>query len=167
MNSGETRHLLEAVDPHPCLQALLSSSPSPLRLRNVLVPVDFTDGSLRSLPYALFLVRQLGCTVTLLHVVKLNIVGEERGVPLARFLEEEKSAAERTLQQIALSLCLPARVIVKVGAPAPTILHEVAGLEIDLIIIARNPRKSIWQRLDPSVSRRIISESPCPTLVVS
>lgn len=167
VNNGEPTHTLESVDAIRCLTALLSISQSSPRFARVLVPVDFTVSSLRALPYASFLARQFGCAVTLLHVVRLNIVGEERGVPLERFLEEEKSAAQRTLRQIASSLCLSARVVVNVGAPAEAILREVAESGIDLIIMGRYRRKSIWRLLSPSVGQSIICASPCPTLVVS
>jgi nucleotide-binding universal stress UspA family protein len=167
VNNVEPTPTLESVEAIHGLRDLLSISRALPRLRHVLVPVDFTVRSLRSLPYASFLARQFGCAITLLHVVQLNIVGEERGVPLERFLEEEKSAAQRTLQRIASSLCLSARVVVNEGAPDNAILREVAESGIDLIIMGRYRRKSIWRLLSPSVGRKIICASPCPTLVVS
>jgi nucleotide-binding universal stress UspA family protein len=167
VNKGEQTRTLESVDAIRCLTALLSISRSSPRFEHVLVPIDFTVSSLRSLPYASLLVSQFGCAVTLMHVVQLNIVGEERGVPLTRFLKEEKSAAQRTLQQIASSLCLSARVVVSVGVPDKAILREVAESGVDLIIMGGYRRKSIWRLLSPSVGRKIICASPCPTLVVS
>lgn len=167
VNNGEPTPALESNDAIRCLTALLSISRSSPRFEHVLVPVDFTVSSLRSLPYASLLARHFGCSVTLLHVVQLNIVGEERGVPLSRFLEEEQSAAQRTLKQIASSLCLSARVVVSVGVPSEAILREVAESGTDLIIMGRYRRKSIWRLLSPSVARKIICASPCPTLVVS
>src|SRR6185295_16075799 len=73
------------------------------RLTNVLVPLDFSKHSWASLAPAARLSRDFSCRVTLLHVVHLNIVGEERGVPLAQFIEEMKHSAERTLQAVAVS----------------------------------------------------------------
>jgi nucleotide-binding universal stress UspA family protein len=152
----------------PRLTSLLSPFNPALRLRSILVPVDFTESSLRSLPYALFFAQQFGCSVTLLHVVYLNIAREERGVPLTRLLEEMKSAAERVLHQIAASLNpASAKVVVRIGKPVAEILAEVTEADVDLIVIGRHRRNPILRFFSPSIGGRIISRAPCPSLVTS
>ena len=150
------------------LQAwLLEVSPRCPRVKNVLVPIDFTQSSLTALPYAAFLSREFGCLITLLHVVSLNIVGEERGIPLTRFLEETKCAADRTLQQVAASFGLrSSRLVVRKGEPVAEIVAESQRSHIDLIILGRRPRKGGWRLLFPSISKKVISDAPCLTLVV-
>ena len=130
------------------------------------MPLDLSERSWRLLPYAALLARQYGCTVTLLHVVHLNIVGEERGVPLTRFLEEMKQAAERLIQQtIAPSSLTTAKVVVRVGEPVAVILRVAAESHADLIVLGRHQRKGLGRLFSPSVGNKIIHRAPCPTLV--
>ena len=148
--------------------ATLSSSRPGLRLKNVLVPLDFTESTDQSLTYASVLGREFGCTLTLLHVVDLKIVAGEHGLPSTRFLDEMKSAAERTLREAALSLCLPnTKTVVRIAEPAVGILKEVAESDIDLIIMGRHRRKSIGQFLSPSTVNKVRSGAPCPTLLAT
>jgi nucleotide-binding universal stress UspA family protein len=150
----------------PRLQSLLSSSRPLLRLNNVLVPISFSENSLRPLPYAAFLSRQFGCTITLLHAVYLNIVGEERGIPLTGLLEEMESAAQRVLDKIASSLSPSARSVVRAGEPASVILKEASQADVDLIIIGEQSRRGFSRWLKPSLSKKVIARAPCPTLVI-
>jgi universal stress protein A len=168
MIRAATRHTSDFADIIGRLQALLPRSRPCLKLKNILVPIDFTESSLRSVRYASFLADQFACTIFLVHVVHLNIAGEERGVPLTGLLDEMKSAAEWALQEIASSLgAATTRVVVRVGSPADQILLEAAESDIDLIVLGRHPRKGILDLFSPSVGKRIISGAPCPTLVAA
>ena len=163
-----TRHTSDFADIIGRLQALLPRSQPCLRLKNILVPIDFTESSLRSVSYASFLANQFACTIFLVHVVQLNIAGEERGVPLKCLLDEMKSAAERALQEVVSSLGVATtRVVVRVGSPADQILREAAESDIDLIVLGRHRRKGIWDSFSPSVGKKIIGQAPCPTLVAA
>lgn len=148
------------------LQTVLSDSRPVLRLEHVLVPIDFTESSLRALPYAAFFARQFACRVTLVHVVHLNIVGEERGVPLTNILNEIKSAAERKLKSAALSFGIPtATIVVRMGVPTDQILAEIATSDVDLIILGRRRDTSVLKAVLPSIGRRIVSRASCPCFV--
>jgi nucleotide-binding universal stress UspA family protein len=153
------------------VQALLSSPRPVPRLRHVLVPVDFTESSLRALPCALFFARQFGCTATLLHVVHLNIVDKERGVSLTRYLSEMKSAAECTLECVAFSFNVPeSRIVVRLGVPAVEVWREVADSDVDLVILGRHRRVGLRRvglrrAFFSSIGGKIFSRAPCPSLV--
>ncbi len=150
------------------LQALCSASRTGPRLEQVLVPLDLTEASLPSLAYAALLARQFGCTLTLLHVVRLNIVGEERGVPLTRFRAELKSGAERALRELVAAWHLsPARIVVRLGEPAAAIVQEAGESEADLIILGRHHGRRFWRLLRPSIGRKVARRAPCPALIVS
>jgi hypothetical protein len=63
--------------------------------------------------------------VTPLHVVHLNIVGEERGAPLTRFLEEMESGTKQVLDELSPSVSPTTRTVVRVGEPVTEGLKEV------------------------------------------
>ena len=150
------------------LQSLLSPSRPALRLKNILVPLDFSERSFQSLSYASFLARQFACNVTLLHAVHLNIVDEQRGVPLARYVEEMKLAAAQMLESILSSFRIPgARTVVRVGEPISVIVEEATKTEMDLIILCRRRRSRLREFFSRSITRPVLDRAPCPTLIVS
>ncbi len=148
------------------LEDPLSPSPPLNGFRHLLVPLNFSPRSLACLPYATVLSRQFGWTTTLLHAVHLNMVGEERGIPLTRLADELRVNAQRRLEEILICLRLdPGRSVVRIGEPLSVILQEVAESRIDLILIGRDRRRGLGRLLGPSLGKRIIERAPCPVLI--
>src|SRR5256885_14603057 len=48
------------------------NKPTPFSLKDILVPIDFSDCSKKALRYAVPFAKQFGATITLLHVVHVN-----------------------------------------------------------------------------------------------
>jgi len=159
--------VLDFTEVMPRLDRALSSAWPVLRLKNILVPIDFSEGSLRALPYASFLARQFGCQVTLLYVAHLNVVGEERGVPRTRFLEEMKARAKQVLDKVAPSVGPTVRTVVRVGEPVSEVLKEAVDSDIDLIVLGQRRSNRFWQRWFPTAEGKIVRRAPCPTLVAA
>lgn len=151
-----------------CLEAWSDTVDAPASPQRVLVPVKFSPDSLRTLHYAANLARHWGCHVTWLHVVHLNIVGEERGVPRARLLEEMATVASQALHRAA-ARCHPPpdRILVRRGDPVPVILHTLAELKADVLLMGRPGPRGLSRLLGPAVSRKIIERAPCPILLVA
>jgi nucleotide-binding universal stress UspA family protein len=163
--------------PGICTSRIVERLPSDLKLpadlgtrwsmTNILVPLDFDQHSWRSLAPAARLHRDFSCTVTLLHVVHLNIVGEERGVPRVQFVEEMKRAAEQSLQAVAASFpATMARSVVRVGEPVDVIAREADDSKTDLIILSQRRRPGLRSLFGRSVARRLVDRTSCPVLVV-
>jgi len=151
------------VDPNAT--SLLSPSRAVSRFNHILVPIDFSEGSLLALPYASLLAAHFGCLVTLLHVVRLNIVGEYRGVPLARYTEELQSEASQALSKIAPCVSERVRTVVRVGEPVFEIAQEVIASDIALIILGKPKRHGLWRLLHPSLAGRIARRVSCSILI--
>ena len=106
--------------------------------------------------------KQPGATVTLLHVVTLNIAVPEKGVYEALGRE-----AQWHLEHLARKCLLPGVTTttrVRFGKPAEEILAEAVAGNIDLIVLAAKP-PSFWSRffapLVPRVVERIVREASC------
>jgi nucleotide-binding universal stress UspA family protein len=106
--------------------------------------------------------KQQGITVTLLHVVTLNIAAPERGV-----YEALGQNARWHLERLARGCLHPsvaANTRVRFGKPAEEILAEAAAGSADLIVLASKP-PSFWSRffapLVPRVVERVIREASC------
>ncbi len=73
--------------------------PQILRLKKILVPVDFSETSKKAFQYALGFVEQFDCEITLLNVVEpiSAMIGEPLGVEAFPDAKDELSTAERNL----------------------------------------------------------------------
>ena len=140
-----------------------------LWLQKILVPVDFSAGSTVALQYAAALARQYQATVTLLHVVQLSIVGEERGIPRAQFLQEMAEAGERQIRSLIDTLWgseISREVLIKTGCPCEEILRTAQETQTDLIIVASHGDTGLLRWLRPHTAERVLHYAPCPVLVL-
>jgi nucleotide-binding universal stress UspA family protein len=103
-----------------------------------------------------------GTTVTLLHVVALNVAAPEN-----RVYEELARDARWYLERLARGCLRPdvATIIrVRFGKPADEILAEAAAGNVDLIVLPSYP-SSFWDRVFapilPPVAERVIRKAPC------
>ena len=73
-----------------------------MKLKNILVPIDFSDISHFAADYALFLAEQYDARITLLHVIELyrEDLGEEEHVKdFERYLEKKEEARVERLKE--------------------------------------------------------------------
>jgi universal stress protein A len=140
-----------------------------LWLQKVLVPLDFSAGSTVALQYAAALAREFHATVTLLHIVQLNVAGEERGVPRTQFLNELRKTGERQLRQLVDTIWAPEiarEVIVRAGRPHEEIVNVARETDAELIIMASHGNTGLLRLLRPRTAERVVRNAPCPVLVL-
>ena len=115
--------------------------------RTILVPLTLPCDSCVPLATARNLAAKSNARLVLLHVVQLNIAGEERGIPRARLLDELCHSAETQLHELASCMGgqTTAEVLVCVGRPAEAILETARRLGADTIIMRRH-RHRAWLR---------------------
>lgn len=140
-----------------------------LRLTKILVPVDFSAGSLEALRYATGLSGLCRADLLALHVVQLNIGGEELGIPRMKFLNEMADRARTQLRQW-LAALLPGgphvRIVIAEGRPAEEIVTQARELGVDLVVLFAHRHGGLL-RLLPHTAPRVIRHAPCPVLVIS
>lgn len=120
-----------------------------LNLKRILVPVKLTAESCLALPEAVRLVKRYGGEIVLFHVVKLNIVGEERGIPRNELCEGMGREAEASLQRLADQFAdteVTIRVRVDSGDPRPLIVNVAEQIQADLIVMKGQPRKNCLRK---------------------
>src|SRR5262245_31769354 len=77
-------------------------SQSLLRIKNVLVPTDFSTGSLQALVHALPLTKSFGANLHLVHVSELDYpLSNLAGVPIVLPERDTCSLIRRDLQRVA------------------------------------------------------------------
>jgi universal stress protein A len=145
-------------------------APVPLRLHNILVPLDFSESSLKALEYALSLGGQYASTLHLLHVLEppAFIAGLE-SLPVVVPMDELAGVLQKKLAALARERvpasqpCVP-RVVT--GRTYEEIIAVARSIEADLIIIATHGYTGLKHLVLGSTAERVIQHAPCPVLVV-
>lgn len=143
---------------------------SRLAKQTFLVPMDFTDASLRALDRALSLAACLEASVVLLHVVERMYAEGLFDTPAKfRLRAEANDEARKRLDAVVKSKsdCLaPITRIVRRGIPQHEILRFAESMGVDLIVLGRRRRTLLGRWVWGSVSDDIVDIAPCPVLVV-
>lgn len=146
-------------------------TPMRFQLKEVLVPVDFSEPSRKSIQYAVVFAQQFGARLTLLHVVEpLSYPPDFAVVPLLPPDAEDARIREltRQLQQLAEKLGpgIETQPVVTSGRPWQGITEYAAANNTDLIIVSTHGYTGIKHVLLGSVAEKIVRHAPCPVLVV-
>jgi len=138
-------------------------------VRNILVPVDFSDASMDALRHAKELALTYGAQITLLHAVEEVIYPSAYGIepaslPGPRVIDRvEKNLAEVARTQIGYEHVV---VEAEVGYAPSTIIGYAEEKEVDLVVIATHGRTGLERMLLGSVAERVVRQSPAPAFVV-
>lgn len=142
----------------------------PLRLRRILVPIDFSACSQKALEYAIPFAKQFGASLVLLHVVPVDHpVGEFGALDFSTLEAEMRRNAEKqmtALLQDNLQGQVSAESFVRLGRPAYEIVSAAKELEIDLIIMSTHGRTGLKHVFLGSTTESVVRYSPCPMLTV-
>jgi nucleotide-binding universal stress UspA family protein len=140
-----------------------------LQVKHVLVPVDFSADSTGAVRYALTFGREFGAKTTLLHVVQLNIAGEERGIPRTRLLQELAEDTRKQLRDLLEHLGtegVTTEIVVGIGRPHAEIVSQARRLDCDLIIMPSKAHTGFLRVLRRNTAARVVHDAPCPVLLI-
>jgi nucleotide-binding universal stress UspA family protein len=142
-----------------------------MRIKRILVPVDFSEPSLAALRHAIELARPLKATVDVLHVVEAVAYAPMVGatVDLDQLREEREREARRQLDRLVATLGKGRgrkRALLRVGTAARSIVDEAKRRGADLIVMATEGRHGIGRWLLGSVAERVVRTAGCPVLIV-
>ena len=133
-----------------------------MKPERILLPLDIRKCPLEVFSVVNDLAKQSGVTVTLLHVVSLNIAAPEKGL-----YEQLSREAHWHLERLGRGCLRPGVTTItrgRFGKPAEEILAEAADGNVDLIVLASG-LPSFWSRLFarlvPRVVERVIREASC------
>lgn len=154
----------------PAPSAVLDPPPERMSLKRILVPIDFSEASLKALRYAVPFAEQFGATICLVHVIEpASFMNDLPNVVLVRSDEEEAKEARNQLVSLAqkeIEELIPINPQVRTGKPFHEIVELAKTLEIDLIIIATHGHTGLKHCLLGSTAERVVRHAPCPVLVV-
>lgn len=141
-----------------------------LKIKQILVPIDFSECSKKGLRYAIALAREHKAAITLAYVVPgVSMLGEYGGIDYASLLKEMRESAERELATVAVDEIrgvVASDQAVRAGSPATEIVALAKSLPADLIVVSTHGRTGLKHVLLGSVAERVVQTAPCPVLVV-
>jgi universal stress protein A len=147
----------------------LKRTPS-LKLRTILVPVDFSERSRAALNYAVTLARDFEASLVVLHVLDpLLAAGRLESARLRQLKSSSRSEAAGQLQALSRELVptgVRAQLFLRHGPATDIIVAFAVAKKADLIIMGSQGRTGLSRLLIGSVAERVVRHAFCPVLVV-
>jgi universal stress protein A len=144
--------------------------PALLKIRTILVPIDFSKTSKKALVYAVRMAEQFGSKIVLLNVVEPVATPDFAYHPLMLETDKIKSAARTQLDKVCRDAKVPARMIerllVRHGTPFAEITDAARTLKADLIILTTHGYTGLKHVFMGSTAERVVRHAPCPVLTV-
>ena len=145
-----------------------------LKLKNVLVPVDFSEDSLNALDYAREFAKSFKAQITVLFVVEpiyyatpSELYGPTANMAL--LLEEQREIGKKQLDDLTAELKKKrenVKTVMRTGTPYQAILDTAKRHKADLIIMGTHGRTGLSHMLMGSVAERVVRGAECPVLTV-
>ena len=136
-------------------------------IKHILVPVDFSPPSERSLEKALLLARAFDARITLLHIWSLPAIGYAEG--LAWPIDDLQQAAREALAELyarTVKVHPNTDSVLLEGNEWRQILETAKSRGCDLVVMGTHGRRGLPRLLLGSVAERVVRLSPVPVLTV-
>src|SRR6185295_10225728 len=145
-----------------------------MRIKRILVPIDFSADSLSALAYARALAKGFHAELVILHVVDQTFLAHTPALSMAHpqwanLLDEQWRAAGAQLERLAAPLRKPhprLLAILKRGAPASSIIAAAKRTGADLIVMGTHGRTGMTHMLIGSVAEKVMRMAHCAVLTV-
>lgn len=156
------------------LESGKSPSPNPFTgpitdLKELLVPIDFSDCSKHALRYALAFAKQFDARITLLSVVADSHTSFDfANAEYITNMDERKKRYSDELAKLAEKELGKARyrIVVRTGRPYEEIVVAARDLDADLIVISTHGTMGMQRAEIGSTAERVVRFAACPVLVV-
>ena len=162
---------LRAAKPRRAVRGPAASVAGLMRIKSILVPLDFSPPSKKALDYAVDLARQFKAKLTLLHVVEpVGTPGFAASFPLVMEDDELMAVARNELEQQVKAARLPRPMVEKILVRFGRSFHEITEAartrKVDLIVISTHGHTGLKHALLGSTTERVVRHASCPVLVV-
>lgn len=140
-----------------------------LKIRSVLVPIDFSKPSLQAVEFALPLLKEFGAELHLVHVFEPDYpLASTAALPLVVPNLQVGDRVRRHLKDVVkrYSIALrPENIHARRGRPFEEICRLARDRSIDLIITSTCGNTGLKHLALGSTAERIVRYSPCPVLI--
>ena len=139
-------------------------------IKNVLVPIDFSENSFKALEYAIEIAKKTNATVHIVHAYRLikpeNPEYHSEGATLKKELESSLNLKFRDVEfEYLVSHPIEYELILEVGFAVDVIQNMIVDKKIDMVVMgARGKRKQ--EEIFGSTTWSVIKSTSCPVLAV-
>jgi universal stress protein A len=151
-----------------------------MRMKNIFLPTDLSQGSKRALRYAFSLATEYRATMTVIHVANefdswelysdefSFMIPVERAWPSDRVMAEARLELSNFLEPYSDTIKRLTAIYKRValGPIADEIVAAAEELKADLIVMSPRRLRGIKRILTSSITDRVMRISPCPVLSV-
>jgi nucleotide-binding universal stress UspA family protein len=143
------------------------SSPG-LRIRRILVPVDFSPGSGAALEHARRIGRTFGSRITAFHVVEMDPGWLQLGSRDYPLLDHElrENQCRRLLAFAGSGPHGPSACVVRIGRAAEEIVRFADETSTDLIVISTRGLNGLRRAFIGSIAEKVTRHAHCPVWIV-
>jgi nucleotide-binding universal stress UspA family protein len=143
-------------------------------MKSILVPVDFSDVTLKAVKAAIQLAKPFQSRITLMHVAEitpqiLGIGPAPEAVPTPTLEELAESGLTEKLarlEELVTGVGLDSHSVELQGAPVDLILSEAEKSRVDLIVLGSHSRGPLYHLFVGGVTEGVLKRARCPVLVV-
>ncbi len=145
---------------------------SSIKIRRILVPIDFSEYSKNALKYAVPFAEKFKASIDLIYVVEPTIYPADFSFGQIGFSNVEEELRTRggieleNLIKKEIAGKVVSRKMVRIGKPFYEINQYALEENISLIIIATHGHTGMEQILFGSTAEKVVRKAPCPVLVV-
>ncbi len=141
-------------------------------IKNILVPIDFSDYSKAALRYSVSFSKIFNAELILVYVVEPVIYPPDFSmgqVALPTINLDLDTRAKEELDKLArteINGTIKARTIVRTGKPFVEIIECAKEEDADIIIIATHGHSGVEHILFGSTAEKVVRKAPCPVLTL-
>ena len=174
---GSTAERVVRYAPCPVLTVPTRTTPKrkgntpPLKIKKILVPIDFSEISTDALPPAAFLAERLGAELILAHIVENfpidYLLGSElMNQTITPLMKQAAADLDRIARRLSDSTGLNVSVIVRDGTPFREICEVARKLGVDLVVLTTRGYTGLKHVWLGSTAERVVRHAHCPVLAV-
>ena len=143
-----------------------------LSFKVIVVPTDFSDYSMRALPYAVDLAAKYNARLKVVFVNEPSLqvsdvawVGvDERAVNSDHVREARRHLEKLVLEQVPTDVPTDAEILT--GNAVEEVIRYARDVNADLIIMATHGRSGVSHMLMGSTAEHVVRKAPCPVLTL-
>ena len=146
-------------------------------MKSILVPIDFSDVTLKVVKAAVYLAKPFQSHITLMHVAWTEPApeiidfgaGPNLVPPPVRDEPEVTEATKRRLaelEELITSVGLTSTTIELQGPPVEQILAQAETSRVNLIVIGSHHHGALYHLFEGGVTEGILGRARCPVLIV-
>ena len=144
---------------------------SPLSIKRILVPIDFSEISKDALPWAVFLAAQFKAEIVLLHIEEKfpidHLLGRELlSQTMVPLIKQAGAGLQRLAGELRKTTRANISAVTRVGKPFQGICHAAETLGADMIVLTPHGHTGLKHAWLGSTAERVVRHAHCPVLVV-